>query len=73
MASFRNDLTGDVLDVPPPNYLGEGVVRLNGVVVERVLYSDESESVTMEDGKQFSSQGWAKHIVECLRIGKWTH
>lgn len=69
---FRNAETGDVLEVPPPNFAGRSVVRFNGKVVERVTYSDlEGGSVTTEDGRVYTSKEWTGYLVEQLRIGAW--
>lgn len=64
---LRNEITGDVLEVPPPNQMGESVVLLNGQVIERVLYCDETMSVTLGDGRKFSRGGdFANYLVEYL-------
>ena len=62
---FRNEITGDVLELPPPNILGQGVVKLNGTIVERVLYSDESMMITLQNGSMLTAEEWSKYIVEC--------
>lgn len=73
MHTFVNKVTGDILNVPPPDPTsGIGVVTLNGVIVERVIYSDEGVgSATTEDGRMFTSKEWAQHILEQLRTGEW--
>lgn len=53
--TLRNKLTGDVLEVPPPDEFGVSVVRFNGRVVERCIYSDETDTVTLSDGRSFTS------------------
>lgn len=69
---FSNKETGDVLEVPPPNFAGRSVVRFNGRVVERVTYSDVGDgSVTTEDGRVFDSKTWPEYLAEQLRIGAW--
>lgn len=51
---LKNMITGDVLELPPPNELGQGTILLNGVVVERLLWSDaDGGSVTLLDGRMF--------------------
>jgi hypothetical protein len=70
--AFRNDETGDVIEVPPPNFTGRSVIRFNGKVVERVTYSDlEGGSVTTEDGRIYTSKEWPQYLVEQLRIDAW--
>ena len=65
---LRNERTGDVLSVPPPGPLGDSVVLLNGEVVERVLYGDDS--ITLGNGIMFKTgEGFAKYIVEKLAHG----
>lgn len=68
---FRNDRTGDIMEIPPPNKLGESVVKFNGRVVEHVLYSDTDNSATLGDGRKFTSDEWAKFLTEQLRIGAY--
>lgn len=59
-----NHITGDVLETPPPNELGEGVVLLNGVVIERAIFCDEDNSVTLGDGRRFDSgTAFADYVV----------
>lgn len=69
---FSNKETGDVLEVPPPDFAGRSVVRFNGRVVERVTYSDVGDgSVTTEDGRVYTSKDWPQYLVEQLRVGAW--
>jgi hypothetical protein len=70
---LKNEVTGDVLEVPPPNSLGESVIILNGLTVEHVLYSDENGgSVTLGNGEMFRpGGGFADYLVEKLRTGGW--
>ena len=70
---LRNDITGDVLEVPPPDAMGESVILFNGSVVERVLYSDEGEgSVTLGNGRVFAAgNSFADYLVEKLKTGEW--
>ena len=69
---MQNNHTGDVIDVPPPDRTGGSVVRFNGRIVEKVIYSDvDGGSVTTEDGRVFTSQEWSAYLVEQLRIGAW--
>lgn len=71
--TLRNDYTGDVLEIPPPNELGESVIRFNGRVVEAVLYSDENGgSATTGDGRMFTIKEWPAYLVEQLEAGKWS-
>lgn len=64
---MRNEITGDVLEMPPPNSIGEAVVLLNGRIIERVLYSDATNSVTVGDGRMFAAgQEFAKYLVSVL-------
>lgn len=69
---LRNEVTGDILEVPPPDELGTSVVRFNGRVVETVLYSDVTNTATLGDGRVFGASGeFADYLVEQLRIGAW--
>ncbi len=71
---MKNNLTGDVVEVPPPDNRGNSVVLFNGRIVERVTYSDlpEDSAVTTEGGKVFSTgDEWATYLVEKLRTGAW--
>lgn len=66
-----NAQTGDVLEVPPPDSLGISVVRFNGRVVERVLYSDVTGSATTEDGRTFTPSEWSAYIVQRINSDSW--
>jgi hypothetical protein len=66
-----NERTSDVLEVPPPDESGAGVVKFNGRVVARCLYSDVTGSVTLGDGRCFGPDTWAKFIIEQLESGYW--
>jgi hypothetical protein len=67
---LQNKATGDILEVPPPDQLGAAVVRLNGRIVERCLYSDAAGgSVTLGDGRVFSTSAWPAYLIERLRTG----
>lgn len=68
---FKNENTGDVIDVPRPDILGNGSVRFNGRVVERVTYSDIDASVTLSDGRKFYNNEFAEYLVKQLEIGAW--
>jgi hypothetical protein len=69
---LQNKSTGDILEVPRPDFAGRSVVCFNSRVVERVLYSDENGgSVTTEDGRIFTVAEWAAHLIERLRVGAW--
>lgn len=64
---FKNQITGDVLEVPRPNRLGQSVILLNGAVIEQVLYSDVDNSVTLGDGRQFSAgKDFASYLLTKL-------
>jgi hypothetical protein len=53
---IRNAISGDVLECPPPNQIGETCVILNGVEIMQVLFSDAGGgTVTLGDGRQFSA------------------
>ena len=70
--TLRNDRTGDVLEVPPPDALGASVIRFNGRVVETVLYSDEdSGSATTGDGRVFTIEQWSAYLIKQLDTGAW--
>lgn len=49
-----NEKTGAVLSIQRPNAMGESAVILDGVVLHRLLFSDEDGgSVTLGDGRIF--------------------
>ncbi len=50
---MQNTKTGDVLEMTPPGSLGESVLKLNGVVIEHLLFSDETDTVTLGNGRMF--------------------
>lgn len=65
-----NRNTGDVLEVPPPDSLGQSVVRLNGRIVEHAFYGEQS--ITNGEGKVFpNGDEWAAYLVGRLRNGGW--
>ncbi|HWQ54837.1 MAG TPA: hypothetical protein VN442_14215 [Bryobacteraceae bacterium] len=70
---FRNNITGDVLELPPPDALGASVVLFNGAEVESALYSDaDGGSVTLGDGRRFHSiDDWVAYVIEQLRSGAY--
>jgi hypothetical protein len=62
-----HEVTGDVLECPMPNEIGESAVILNGHIVERVLFSNENGTVTTGDGKTFNSGAeFADYVVSIL-------
>ena len=65
---LQNNLTGDVLEMPPPNALGQAVIKINGIVVERVLFSDENGGrATLGDGRTFDAgQEFSRYVVGLL-------
>jgi hypothetical protein len=66
--------TGDVLELPRPGELGDSVVRFNGRVVERVLYTDDPYSVTLGSGRAFTDpKEFSAYIFEQLRSGAYRH
>jgi len=74
---FKNMVTDDVLEVPPP-YGGMSVVRFNGRIVERVFYAEspfnndaDGGTTTTEDGRVFRGAEWAEYLIEKLRTGAW--
>ena len=69
---MRDERTGDIVEVPPPDEMGRGVVIFNGQVVERCEYSDSDGGfVKTDNGRIFRGKEWANHIVEQLRIGAY--
>ena len=68
---MQNAITGDVLELPPPDALGQASILLNGHVIGTALFSDENGgTVTMGDGRMFpSGDAFADHLVEILRHG----
>jgi len=70
---LKNERTGDVIELPPPNALGQGVVKFNERIVERCLYSDENETVTLADGRTFhAGSEWAAFIVNQCDSGAYS-
>lgn len=67
---FENGVTKDTLEVCPPNQLGEGVVLFNGRIVEHALYSDGG-TVTLGDGRVYTSEQWSAFLMEQLRTGAY--
>jgi hypothetical protein len=66
--TLRNNITGDVLEVPPPNQTGDSVVKLNGEIIERVRYSDDPKYIATQSGLMFTrGDEWAAHLVRVLR------
>lgn len=63
--------TGDVLEMPPPDFMGNGVVIFNGRIVERVFYSDSEWAITIGDGRHFTIKEWTQYIGEQLQSGAW--
>lgn len=59
---FKNEITGDIMEVPPPDRLGASVVLFNGKVVEHVLYSDQDNSATLGDGQKFYEGQFAEYL-----------
>lgn len=52
--TLKNKFTGSVLELPPPNEMGESFIKLNGIVIERLLFSDnDGGSVTLGNGREF--------------------
>jgi hypothetical protein len=48
--------SGDVFEIPPPNEIGESALILNGVVLERLLFSDAGGGVvTTGDGRSYKA------------------
>ena len=69
---LQNTQTGDILEIPRPDEIGQSVVLLNGNIVARVLYSDDNGgSVTMEDGRMFTINQWVSYVADQLRKGAW--
>lgn len=66
---MRDQRTGDVVEVPPPDQLGNGVVLFNGVVVERCVYRDPD--TTTCNGRVYRGTEWATYIVKQLEAGAW--
>jgi hypothetical protein len=70
--TLKNKVTGAVLELPHPDAFGQSTVRVNGKIVEHVLYSDENgEVITLGDGRTFDPQGWSEYIVQKLGSGEW--
>jgi hypothetical protein len=72
--TFRNDLTGDLMQLPPPDRLGCSCVKFNGVEVETILFSDVvgSVPVTLGDGMQFrTTDEFVNYLLERLKSGHY--
>lgn len=65
---LKNEITGEVLELPPPNALGQSSIILNGVAIESVLYSDENGgTVTLGDGRMFrAGSEFSSHVISLL-------
>jgi hypothetical protein len=68
---FRDKRTGDVVELPPPDRLGDSCVIFNGKVVMKIRYADYPERTITEDGRIFFGTAWAAFVIEQLRIGAW--
>lgn len=69
---LQNKITGDVLEIPPPDAEGRSVVLVNGRIVERVVYDDaDGGTTTTQDGRVYRGGQWAQYLIEQLRIGAW--
>ncbi len=68
---LKNNLTGDILEVPPPDSLGSSVVKFNGRIVEQCLYSDANGgTITTGEGKVFAShEDWTEYLIDRLSDG----
>ena len=66
--NLKNEITGKVLRMPPPNEFGESVVTLNGEFLIRVLFSDaDGGTVTLEDGRILAAGlEFATYLVSLL-------
>ena len=53
---MQNKNTGSILELPPPDSLGASCIKIDGKVVELVLYSDENGGiVTLGSGRMFAA------------------
>lgn len=67
-----HNLTGETLELPAPDFLGASVVLFNGRVVERILYSDVSNSVTLANGRRFpAGPVFASYLISQLESGAY--
>ena len=69
---MQNAITGDILELPRPDALGQASILLNGHVVATALFSDANGgTVTLGDGRQFAAgEEFADYLVECLKTGQ---
>jgi hypothetical protein len=66
---MQNTITGDVLELPPPDSLGQASILLNGHVFETALFSDAcGGTVTLGDGRMFKAgDEFANYLVGLIR------
>lgn len=66
---MMNKINGDILELAPPGALGQSELKLNGVVIESALFSDENGgSVTLGDGRMFAAGAeFATYAVGLLK------
>lgn len=64
--TLKNKMSGDVLEVPPPDSLGHSVVKLNGIEIESVFYGEVG--ITLGSGRTFpDGDEFATYLVGRLR------
>jgi hypothetical protein len=68
---FEHKITGDIVELPPPDRLGDSCVIFNGKVVMKIRYADHPGRTITEDGRIFYGDAWAAFVTEQLRIGAW--
>lgn len=62
----------EILEIPDPDFLGASVVRFQGRVVERLIYSDIHDSVTLADGRRFrTGEEFASYLISQLAAGAY--
>ena len=66
----RNEKTGCVLSIPPPDELGASTITLNGKVLHHLLFTDDGQ-VILGDGRIFKAgDEFAKFIVKELEAAR---
>lgn len=67
---MRNNCTGDILELPPPDAFGRSAILLNGKVLHHLLFCDADSSVRLGDGRKINTSEFPSFIVDLLRKGE---
>lgn len=68
---MQNKVTGDTIEIPPPDMAGHSVVLFNGRIVEHVTYSDNPPIILTASGHAFIENEFVDYLLSQLRNGTW--